>query len=167
MDQFNKDDTELNESEEVIYKEITLISNDEKEYKISSELLKDSETIQGLIDNVGLENTSIPLPNIDSKILEKIIYYLEYTNNKELSPEEKTNKEKELLDIDDDTMFNLILGCNYLQLNNLLDKCCKVVADIIKECKNPEEIRKRFNIKNDFTPEEEEEIIRENSWLNN
>ena len=37
------------------------------------------------------------------------------------------------------------------------------VADEIKG-KTPEEIRIRFNIKNDFTPEEEEEVKRENAW---
>lgn len=40
---------------------------------------------------------------------------------------------------------------------------CKTVADEIKG-KTPEEIRTRFNIKNDFTPEEEEEVKRENAW---
>lgn len=30
--------------------------------------------------------------------------------------------------------------------------------------KSPEEIRKTFNIQNDFTPEEEEQIRRENEW---
>jgi S-phase kinase-associated protein 1 len=30
--------------------------------------------------------------------------------------------------------------------------------------KTPEEIRKIFNIENDFTPEEEEEVRRENQW---
>ena len=30
--------------------------------------------------------------------------------------------------------------------------------------KTPEEIRKTFNIKNDFTPEEEEEVRKENQW---
>ena len=37
------------------------------------------------------------------------------------------------------------------------------VANMIKG-KTPEEIRVRFNIKNDFTPEEEEEVKRENAW---
>ncbi|XP_026385081.1 SKP1-like protein 1B [Papaver somniferum] len=40
---------------------------------------------------------------------------------------------------------------------------CQTVADMIKG-KTPEEIRKTFNIKNDFTPEEEEEVRRENQW---
>ena len=36
-------------------------------------------------------------------------------------------------------------------------------ANMIKG-KSPEEIRKTFNITNDFTPEEEEQIRRENEW---
>ncbi len=38
------------------------------------------------------------------------------------------------------------------------------VAEYIKQCKTPEEIRLRFNIPNDFTPEEEEEVRKENAW---
>ena len=34
----------------------------------------------------------------------------------------------------------------------------------LPRCSQPEEIRIRFNIKNDFTPEEEEEVKRENAW---
>ena len=34
---------------------------------------------------------------------------------------------------------------------------CKTVANMIKG-KQPEEIRKTFNIKNDFTPQEEEQV---------
>lgn len=35
---------------------------------------------------------------------------------------------------------------------------CKTVANMIKG-KSPEEIRRTFNIKNDFTPEEEEQVL--------
>ena len=65
--------------------------------------------------------------------------------------------------VDDETLFNLILAANYLDIKPLLDLTCKTVADEIKG-KTPEEIRIRFNIKNDFTPEEEEEVKRENAW---
>lgn len=44
----------------------------------------------------------------------------------------------------------------------LLDLCCKTVATIIKG-KNPDEIREYFKIVKDFTPAEEEEVLRENS----
>jgi len=31
--------------------------------------------------------------------------------------------------------------------------------------KSPEELRKLFNVENDFTPEEEEAIRKENAWV--
>ncbi len=54
-------------------------------------------------------------------------------------------------------------AANYLNIKALLDLTCQTVAQMIKG-KTPEEIRKTFNIKNDFTPEEEEEVRRENQW---
>ncbi len=52
-------------------------------------------------------------------------------------------------------VFFLIIG--------LLDVTCKTVANMIKG-KTPEEIRKTFNIKNDFNPQEEEQVRKENEW---
>jgi len=54
-------------------------------------------------------------------------------------------------------------AANYLDIKALLDVGCKTVANMIKG-KSPDEIRKTFNIQNDFTPEEEEQIRRENEW---
>lgn len=59
--------------------------------------------------------------------------------------------------------FQFFQAANYLNIKGLLDLTCQTVADMIKG-KTPEEIRKTFNIKNDFTPEEEEEVRRENQW---
>ena len=57
----------------------------------------------------------------------------------------------------------MLQAANYLNIKNLLDLTCQTVADMIKG-KTPEEIRTTFNIKNDFSPEEEEEVRRENQW---
>ncbi|CAK9156970.1 unnamed protein product [Ilex paraguariensis] len=54
-------------------------------------------------------------------------------------------------------------AANYLDIESLLDLTCQTVADMIKG-KTADEIRNTFNIENDFTPEEEEEIRRENQW---
>ena len=50
-----------------------------------------------------------------------------------------------------------VQAANYLDIKGLLDVTCKTVANMIKG-KSPEEIRKTFNIKNDFTPAEEEQV---------
>lgn len=54
-------------------------------------------------------------------------------------------------------------AANFLEIKDLLDLTCKTVANMIKG-KSPEEIRVTFNIKNDFTPEEEEQVRKENEW---
>lgn len=65
--------------------------------------------------------------------------------------------------VDQGTLFELILAANYLDIKGLLDVTCKTVANMIKG-KTPDEIRKTFNIKNDFTPSEEEQVRKENEW---
>jgi S-phase kinase-associated protein 1 len=117
------------------------------------------------VEDTG-SDTPVPLPMVDSKILIKVIEYCKYHHNSEkqaTAEEEVTNWDKDFVKVDDETLFNLILAANYLDIKSLLDLTCKTVADEIKG-KTPEEIRVRFNIKNDFTPEEEEEVKRENAW---
>ena len=79
------------------------------------------------------------------------------------SEEEAKEYDAAFVKVDQSTLFELILAANYLNIKPLLDLCCLTVANMIKG-KTPEEIRKTFNIVNDFTPEEEEEVRREYPW---
>ncbi len=59
------------------------------------------------------------------------------------------------IDIDDlEGIFDIIMAANYLDIKSLLDLSCAKIATMIRG-KTPDEIRKTFNIVNDFTPEEE------------
>ncbi|KAJ5645595.1 hypothetical protein N7507_011606 [Penicillium longicatenatum] len=71
--------------------------------------------------------------------------------------------DQKFMQVDQEMLFEVILAANYLDIKALLDVGCKTVANMIKG-KSPEEIRKTFNIQNDFTPEEEDQIRRENEW---
>lgn len=71
--------------------------------------------------------------------------------------------DQKFMQVDQEMLFEIILAANYLDIKALLDVGCKTVANMIKG-KTPDEIRKTFNIQNDFTPEEEEQIRRENEW---
>jgi S-phase kinase-associated protein 1 len=68
------------------------------------------------------------------------------------------------LDIEQEVLFELILAANQLEIKALLDLTCASVASLIKG-KSAEEIRRQFNIVNDFTPEEEAQIREENKWV--
>uniref|UniRef100_A0A453K338 SKP1 component dimerisation domain-containing protein n=1 Tax=Aegilops tauschii subsp. strangulata TaxID=200361 RepID=A0A453K338_AEGTS len=54
-------------------------------------------------------------------------------------------------------------AASYLNIKGLLDLTCQTTADMISG-KPPEEIRNFFKIQNDYLPEEEEKIRRENQW---
>jgi len=109
------------------------------------------------------------LSNISSHVLRIVLEYILYHNGDqselEFSPRDTTvcSFDQHLLHVDQPTLFEVILAANHLGCKGLLDASCKTVANMIKG-KSPEEIRKTFNIKNDFTPEEEEAIRKENEW---
>lgn len=51
-------------------------------------------------------------------------------------------------------------AANFLNIQPLLNLCCKTTAGMMKGL-SPEQIRQKFNIVNDFTPEEEQQILKE------
>ncbi|KAL1521695.1 hypothetical protein AB1Y20_021350 [Prymnesium parvum] len=144
---------------------VKLKSKQEEVFEVEKEVAFRSITVKNMIEDTGMD-TPVPLPMVDSKILIKVIEYCKYHHKAEqesLPEEDKGTWDKDFVKVDDETLFNLILAANYLDIKSLLDLTCKTVADEIKG-KTAEEIRARFNIKNDFTPEEEEEVKRDNAW---
>jgi hypothetical protein len=53
--------------------------------------------------------------------------------------------DKEFQEQSDDIIFQTILAANFLDIKNLLELMCKKVADEIKKCKTPDDIRDRCN----------------------
>eukprot|EP00245_Coleochaete_scutata_P013156 TRINITY_DN5266_c0_g1_i1.p1 TRINITY_DN5266_c0_g1~~TRINITY_DN5266_c0_g1_i1.p1 ORF type:complete len:159 (+),score=46.99 TRINITY_DN5266_c0_g1_i1:147-623(+) len=150
--------------------EVKLKSSDDEMFVVPEQVANESLTIKNLIEDSGADNP-IPLPNVTSKILAKVIEYCKYhceggkgdETKPAMTEDELKSWDAEFVKVDQPTLFDLILAANYLNIKSLLDLTCQTVADMIKG-KSPEEIRKTFNIKNDFTPEEEEEVRRENHW---
>lgn len=60
------------------------------------------------------------------------------------------------MQVDKEMLVEIVLD---MDIKLLLDLGCKTIAEMIKR-KSPEEIRRMFDIENDFAPEEEEEQIR-------
>jgi len=156
---------------------IKLKSSDGEVFDVDVEVAKASVTIKTMLDDLGIEEDDqevVPLPNVNSTILKKVIEWAKYhrddpppTGEEEENRERRTDDispwDQEFLKVDQGTLFELIQAANYLDIKGLLDVTCKTVANMIKG-KTPEEIRKTFNIKNDFTPDEENAIREENRW---
>ncbi|KAJ3092666.1 suppressor of kinetochore protein mutant [Physocladia obscura] len=153
---------------------VKITSSDNQEFTIAKEIANQSVLIKNMLEDVGeADDQPIPLPNVSGAILQKVIEYATmHKDDPPAAPEEETRpkssedieeRDKEFMNVDQGTLFEIILAANYLDMKNLLDLGCKTVANMIKG-KSVEEIRKTFNIVNDFTPEEEEQIRKENEW---
>merc|ERR1739847_159719 len=120
---------------------VTLKSSDDETFEVDQEVANMSETIKNMIEDTGAD-VAIPLPNVSGKDLAKVIEYCKFKADSKkknadgeiISEEDVKNWENEFVKVDQGTLFQLILAANY------------------------------FNIKNDFTPEEEEEVRREHQW---
>ncbi|KAL1785309.1 S-phase kinase-associated protein 1 [Sigmodon hispidus] len=152
---------------------IRLQSSDGERFEVDVEIAKQSVTIKTMLEDEG-DDDPVPLPNVNAAILRKVIQWCtHHKDDPPPPPEDDENKEKwtddipvwdqEFLKVDQGTLFELILAANYLDIKGLLDVTCKTVANMIKR-KTPEEICKTFNIKNDFTEEEEAQVRKENQW---
>lgn len=134
-----------------------------------------SALIGTMIDDNGTDE-EIPLLNVKTSILNMVVDFMKHHSkvaSQEIQKPLKSTVLKEcgvsdwdadFFDIEQDVIFELILAANYLDIKALLDVSCAKVASMIKG-KTPEEIRKQFNIVNDFTPEEETQVREEQKWV--
>lgn len=117
----------------------------------------------------------IPIPDIDSETLKKIIEFCQHFEDEPLYvapttsepsrpiPNPETFEMKFLLSFDNDEFRKIILGANYLDIPRLVDACCYRLAMMI-EGKSVDEVRKIFEISSDYTADEEEQLRMENQW---
>lgn len=152
---------------------VILQSMDGQEFRMEVKVAKMSETIKNLIEDAGVDHV-VPLPNVTGKIFAKVVEYCKYHTEHPVSvvTEEKEKRIDDdiigwdldfTVNVDQQTLFELILAANYLDIKDLLDMLCKTIAKQLVG-KTPQQIKDMFGIKVDFTPEEEEQVRRENDW---
>ncbi|KAK6142852.1 hypothetical protein DH2020_023200 [Rehmannia glutinosa] len=143
-------------------KMIVLKSSDGETFEVEDAVAAQSQSIKHLIED-DCADTVIPVHNVTSKILAKVLEYCKRHVDAAKSTDDLKAFDAEFVKVDQGTLFGLILAANYLDIKSLFDLICDTVANMMKG-KTPEEIRKTFHIKNDYTPKVEEEVRKENSW---
>lgn len=152
-------------------------SKEGETFKVHSNVAKLSKLVEATLDedDDGEEEPTIPLPNVKATVLSKVIEYCtHYKTVEAMQPVHtplKSSKIEEVVQmwyadfvkVDRVLLFELVTAANFMDIKPLLDLTCFAVAVLIKG-KTAEEIRKIFNISNDYTPEEEEEVRKENQW---
>lgn len=96
-------------------KTIFLRSSDGETFELDEVVAVESQTIKHMIED-GCADTSIPLPNVTSKILSKVIEYckkhVETPNSDEkVADEDLKTFDAEFVKVDQSTLFDLILVC--------------------------------------------------------
>jgi len=169
------------------------VSSEGDEFRLPLEQAMRMQVIKNMLDGMTLcffllivctdvgedqLSSSIPLPNAHTDSLRRAIAYLQhYVVDPPARDDKQTDAfsawDTEFLKMSQSELFELILvsvllsdsvqAANYLDIKPLLDLCCRAVSNMMRG-RTPEELRKTFNIKNDFTPEEEAQVRKENEW---
>jgi len=147
---------------------VLLISSEKKEFKVNRRAAVQSHLVKTALEE-DKEARDVQLIHISAPIVEKVVAYMNYHMDVEPrrieSPLKSTNM-KELVDrfdanfvdeMDLDTLMRVLLAANYMDVKSLLGLLCAKIASMMKG-KTADQIRKTFNIRGEFTPEEEEEI---------
>ncbi len=108
--------------------------------------------IENMLENLGLGGLDevIPLPNVDGNTLEKILTWAKFhknnsTINNALEKVKLTSDcsiylwDKNFLNLEADEFLSLTIAANYLDIKELVDTCCKIMASKVKG-KSVEEI---------------------------
>jgi S-phase kinase-associated protein 1 len=152
---------------------LKLQSQEGETFEVEEDVACKSQLIKNMVEDSG-NDEEIPLPNVKSSVLSKVIDFCRHyrdSNPPEIEKPLKSANMSEVvppwdagfIELEQEMLFELILAANYLDIKPLLDLACAKVASMIKG-KSVEEIRRTFNIENDFTPEEEAQVREENRW---
>ncbi|KCV69973.1 hypothetical protein H696_03438 [Fonticula alba] len=163
---------------------VSLICKDGVTIEVPRDIAEKSRLIKNLLHDLGPVATPIPLPSVDSTILIEVFKWAFHhrfdpppMTEEEMASAFRNGRSLRRLDdisswdhdfcqVDQATLFNIIVVANYLDIPALLDLTTKSVATMITG-KTPEQLRLTFNIPSDLAPDEEDSIQRDNQWIGN
>ncbi|EOA14410.1 hypothetical protein CARUB_v10027610mg [Capsella rubella] len=145
-------------------KRITLTSTEGVTFEVREAVALQSQKIADLVKDDRSDNVVVPLPNVKSMTLALVIEYCSKHVDGASDEEELKEWDTEFMKFNDQTkLYDLLMAAYDLNIKSLCQLTCKTVADMIPY-KSEDELRSFFKVNDDLTPEEKEQIRRENSW---
>ncbi|ESQ43050.1 hypothetical protein EUTSA_v10014855mg [Eutrema salsugineum] len=152
-----------------------LKSSDGISFEVDKTLVHDWLIVQNV--EGAFESQELTLENVTSEILTLLIAYCKKHQHQASSAsssstasvtskshaDELKQWDAQFMKVSLPTLFGLIKAADYIGIESLADLTCKTLADLLSD-KPLSEIRKTFGLKNDFTPQEKEKVLRENNW---
>jgi S-phase kinase-associated protein 1 len=144
---------------------VKLISKEGTEIFVEKKIIIRSVYAKGQLDD---QAEFVLCPEVKELTLNRIIKYLYHLEEGNAPPEiEKPLRSNDMkdvttdwfanfVDLNDEEVQDMILAANFMDIKCLLVLACAKMGSIIRSLSIPE-FRKRFDIVNDFTPEEEAE----------
>ena len=142
-----------------------MITEEGTEVYVEKKVIVRSNFVKNMLDDCA---ECVILPEIKEKTLKKIIKYLYHLEEGNSPPgTEKPIRDIDMkdvtsdwyanvMDLNDEEVQDILIAADYMDINCLRVLACAKMGSIIRGLSIPE-FRKRFNIANDFTPEEEAE----------
>lgn len=94
---------------------VTLVSSEQEEIKVSREVAVVSSTLRTMLEGPFKEkNGRIELPSIDSRVLQKVVEYLEY--NQQYKDADREVEDVPEFEIPTEMALELLLAADYLDI---------------------------------------------------
>lgn len=162
---------------------VKIVTSDNREFEVDQKVANSFKVIHDMLEtlrsgedgDIKDADTPIKITNVRGDIMKELIAWVDHhKDDPETSDEEEQYRDRRTDDIpqwdkdfvgkwDKSTLYEVLQACNYLDLRPLLEICCKTIANMIKG-KSVEQVRDILGLVSDYTPEEEEQLKKENAW---
>lgn len=147
-----------------------IITRDGAKYYLAERVYRQSVLLRHLAEEVTIPEEGIELL-VDADVFEKILEFMNsHANDDEVSEDYDTfdvmlsDFDKVFVEMDPTLLFRVTSAANYLNMPVLLELCCKVIADSLKE-KTTEEIKKYLAVAETNTVKDEQSVQKEYQWI--
>nr|5AN3_D Chain D, Suppressor Of Kinetochore Protein 1 [Saccharomyces cerevisiae] len=126
---------------------VVLVSGEGERFTVDKKIAERSLLLKNYLNDASGDDDDedddeivMPVPNVRSSVLQKVIEWAEHHRDSNFPDEDDDDSRKsapvdswdrEFLKVDQEMLYEIILAANYLNIKPLLDAGCKVVAEMI------------------------------------